>query len=281
MSKGSLTQRLPGPSWRWALFSLVLAGLAQPANAIEVSHEGRQMRDHTTRDWALTTLYGRSFLSGSREDWDDLDFEMLVRPIPELIIGAQSIARHREDETDVLYSTSLAYFPLKKLELHWGLTLTPGADFSARQIYSMGIDWRAGGLVSLLFDLERLNYSAGPVDQVTHGITFWFTEDDRTYFTSKYTYGRAFHDRYFDAVNFRMTIGLPQKHSLRFGYYHGQQPEEDPAVPGVLLLTSDIASAAYHLPLGEHVELIMALEYEDLRNIYRRTTATIGVTTRF
>jgi YaiO family outer membrane protein len=255
--------------------------LVPAAPAVETTHEGRQIRGEERKDWALTTLYGRSFLSGSREDWDDLDFEMLARPIPELIIGARSIARHREDRTDVMYGSSLAYFPVKELELHWGLTLTPDADFSARQIHNFGIEWRAGWLVSLLLDFERLNYSAGPVDQVTHGITFWFTEDDRTYFSSQWTYGRAFHSRYFDAVDFKMVVGLPQKHSLRFGYYHGKQPEEDPAVPGVLLLTSDIASVFYHLPLGEHVELIMGTEHEKLRNIYSRTTATLGVTTRF
>ena len=263
------------------LLALVLTAFMPVAYAIETSHEGRQIREQHSKDWALTALYGRSFLSGGREDWDDFDFEMLARPIAELIIGARSVARHRNDKTDVLYDTSLAYFPLKELELHWGLTLTPNADFSAKQIHNFGIEWRAGWLVSLLLDLERLNYSAGPVDQITHGITFWFTEDDRTYFSSKWTYGRAFHSRYFDAVNFRMVIGLPEKHSLRFGYYHGKQPEEDPSVPGVLLLTADIASAFYHLPLDEHVELIMGVEYEDLRNTYRRTTATLGVTTRF
>jgi hypothetical protein len=117
--------------------------------------------------------------------------------------------------------------------------------------------------------------------EIGNGITFWFTDDDRTYLSSKYTYGRAFHDRYFDAVNLKMTIGLPEKHSLRIGLYHGKQPEQDPSVPGTLLLTSDIFSVFYHLPLGEYVELIMGTEYENLRSIYDRTTVSIGITTRF
>lgn len=264
-----------------SLLALALAVFMPAVYAIEVSHEGRQIREEPDKKWALTALYGRSFLNGGREDWDDLDLEMLVRPIPELIIGASSVARHRNDKTDVLYEASLAYFPVKELELHWGLTLTPDADFSPNQIHNFGIEWRASSLVSLLFDLERLNYSGGPVDQYTQGITFWFTDDDRTYLSGKWTYGQAFHRRYFDATNIKMTIGLPQKHSLRFGYYHGKQPEQDPSVPGVLVLTSDIVSAFYHVPLSEHVELIMGVEHEDLRNIYDRTTATIGVTTRF
>jgi YaiO family outer membrane protein len=249
--------------------------------AIEISHEGRQIREESRKDWALTALYGRSFLNGGRQDWDDLSFEMLVRPVDELIISVQSDVRHREDETDALYSAALAYFPLKVLELHWGLTVTPNADFSAKQIHNFGIEWRASSLVSLLFDLERLNYATGHVDQYTQGLTFWFTDDDRTHLSAEWTYGRAFHDRYFDAYKVKMTVGLPRKHSLRFTAYHGDQPENDPAVPGVLLLNSDSVSAFYHIPLGEHVELITGIEYEDLRNVYNRTSASIGVTTRF
>lgn len=265
-----------------SLLVLVMVVFFMPAAyAIEVSHEGRQMREEPAKKWALTALYGRSFLNGGREDWDDLDLEMLARPIPEFIIGARTITRHRNDMTDVLYDASLAYFPIKKLELHWGLTLTPNADFSAKQIYNFGMEWRASSLVSLLFDLDRKNYSDGSVDQLTHGLIFWFTDDDRTNLSARWTYGDAFNNRNFDATNIKMTIGLPQKHSLRFGFFHGKQPEQDPSVPGVLILTSDIVSAYYHLPIGDHVELIMGVEHEDLRNIYDRTTATFGVSTRF
>ncbi len=260
---------------------LGLACSAPTALAVPISHEGRQIREDSRQDWALTTLYGRSFLNGGRQDWDDLSFEMLVRPIDELIISVQGDARHRDDTTDVLYSTSLAYFPIKVLELHWGLTLTPNADFSAKQIYNFGIEWRASSLISLLFDLERLNYSAGHVDQYTQGLTFWFTEDDRTSLSTEWIYGRAFSDRYFDAYRVKMTIGLPKKHSLRFTVYHGDQAENVPLVPGVLLINSDLVSAFYHIPLGENVELITGIEFEDLRNVYSRTSANIGVTTRF
>jgi YaiO family outer membrane protein len=259
--------------------ALVFAGPA--ALAVPISHEGRQIREQEQSNWSLTTLYEHSFLNGSRKDWDAVNIEMLGRPIDELIIGVTTDARHRNDDTDVLYGASLAYFPMNVLELHWGLTLTPNADFSARQIYNFGIEWRASSFVSLLFDLERLNYGAGPVDQYTQGLTFWFTDDDRTYLTGEYTYGRAFHDRWFDAVKVKMTVGLPRRHSLRFTAYHGKQPEEDPSVPGTLLLTSDSASAFYHLPLGNVVELIMGVEYENLRNTYSRTAATMGVTVRF
>ncbi|MGH8457730.1 MAG: YaiO family outer membrane beta-barrel protein, partial [Nevskiales bacterium] len=267
MAKKTLARRITAGS----AGLLLAAGLSAGQANAQISHEGREIRDQNDNEWSITTLYGRSFLNQGRQDWDDLDIEALGRPIPELIIGLRSIARHREDDTDVLYDTSLAFFPLEVLELHWGLTLTPGADFSPRQIHNFGIEWRASWLVSLLFDLERLNYSAGPVDQYTQGITFWFTDDDKTYLSSEYTYGRAFHDRYFDAVNFKMTVGLPKNHKLRFGVYHGKQAEQDPTVPGTLLLTSDIVSAYYQLPLGEHVELIMGLEYENLRNIYDRS----------
>ncbi len=267
--------------WAGLCGGLALVMAAPAALGVPLSHEARQIRDQEQSNWSLTTLYEHSFLNGSRKDWDAVNVEMLGRPIPELIIGVTTDARHRQDRTDVLYGASLAYFPLDVLELHWGLTLTPNADFSARQIYNFGIEWRASSFVSLLFDLERLNYGAGPVDQYTQGLTFWLTDDDRTYLTGEYTYGRAFHDRWFDAIKAKMTVGLPRGHSLRFSVYHGKQPESDPTVPSTLLLTSDSASAFYHLPLGRVVELVMGVEHENLRNTYSRTAATIGVTTRF
>ena len=264
------------------LFLFALMTMSATAGATEISREGRQIRDaDQQKERALTVLYGRSFLDGGREDWDDFDLELVARLNPNLIVMVGSNARRREGETDVMYRTSLAYFPNKTLELHWGLALTPGADFSARQKHNIGLEWRGNSRVSVGLDLERLNYDAGPVDQVTPGVIFWLSEDDRTFFNAAWTFGHAFHDRYFDAQNLKLVFGLSGNRSLRFGYYHGEQPEEDPSVPGTLLLNSDIVSAYYHVPIREKIELIMGVEYEDLRDVYDRTTATFGVTSRF
>jgi YaiO family outer membrane protein len=117
------------------------------------------------------------------------------------------------------------------------------------------------------------------VDQYRPGITYWFTE--RTFLTARYAYGRAFHEENFDAVSLRLNIGLADNRRLVLGIAHGADPEKDAAVPGVILTTADTYSAYYHLPLRPSLELILGVEYEDRRDIYSRTTATVGFVKRF
>lgn len=232
-----------------------------------------------TERWVFVSLFSHSGLSNGRDDWNEAEFELAYRVNPKFILGGRADVRDREQATDTLYSALFSYQARPDFEWHGALRLTPDADFAARQTYAAGLEWRSSPRVSLLLDVERLNFSEGPVDQYKPGLTYWFTE--KTYLTGRYTYGRAFHEERYDAGSLRLNIGLSDDRRLIFGIAHGADPEKDPAVPGVILTTADSYSLFYHVPLRPSLELIVGAEYEDRRDIYHRTTATVGFVRRF
>lgn len=231
------------------------------------------------KDWILTGLFSHSNLSGGRDSWNTEELELLYRADNKLILGGRLDVRGREQGTDTLYTALFSYQASPALEWHGSLRLAPGADFSPRQTYRTGIEWRSNPKVSLLFDVERLNFPEGSIDQYTPGLTYWFNE--RTFLTTRYTRGRAFGSTNYDSASLRLTLGLDQGHKLVLGVAHGTDPEKDPAVPGVILTSANTYGIYYHWPLNPSLELILGAEHEDRRDIYRRTTATIGFVRRF
>lgn len=229
--------------------------------------------------WTFVSLLGHSGLSGGRDDWNEAEFELSYRASPKLNLAGRLDVRDRQQGTDTLYTALFSYRASPVFEWHGALRLAPDANFSARQTYSAGVEWYLQQPVTLLFDVERLNFAEGPVDQYKPGLTYWFT--DRTFLTGRYTHGRAFHEERFDAVSLRLNIGLDEGRRLTLGIAHGADPEKDPAVPGVILSTADTYSVYYHTPLRPSLELIVGAVYEDRRDIYRRSTATVGFVKRF
>jgi YaiO family outer membrane protein len=244
---------------------------AYPAQRQSLANDGER--------WTFLSLYSYSGLSGGREGWNEAEFELSYRASPKLTYGGRVDIRDRSQATDTLYTAMFSYRASPALEWHGALRLAPNADFSARQTYAAGLEWHLPEPVTLLFDVERLNFSEGPVDQYRPGITYWFTE--QTFLTARYTYGRAFHEERFDAVSLRLNLGLAGGQRLSLGIAHGADPEKDPAVPGVILSTADTYSVYYHRPLRPQLELVVGVAYEDRRDIYRRKTATVGFVKRF
>jgi YaiO family outer membrane protein len=275
-----------GPRWKFAappaVCAALLAAIVLPtttnAGAL-VSLDTRNLPEAGTERWVLTGLYSHSGLSGGRDDWDSGTFELLYRSSPKLILGAGLDLRSREQGTDALYSGLFSYQASPTLEWHGTAAFAPDPEFSALQKYATGIEWRTEPQLSLLLDVERLNFPEGPVDQYKAGVTYWFS--DRTYLTGRYVDGRAFHDETFDAVSLQFNLGLSEGRRLTFGIAHGADPEKDPAVPGVILTTADSVSLYYRTPLRPSLDLIAGVEYEDRRDIYRRSTVTVGFVRRF
>jgi YaiO family outer membrane protein len=229
--------------------------------------------------WTFSSLYSHSSLTGPRDDWNTLELELLYRASPALILGGRMDTRSREQGTDTLYSALFSYQASPDLEWHGSLRLAPSADFSPLQTYATGIAWRYAPRTTLLFDIERLNFPEGSVDQYKPGLTFQLT--DRSFLTARYTYGRAFNASHYDAGSLRLSMGLPGSQKLVLGIAHGADPEKDPAVAGVILTSATTLSAYYHLPLKPRLELVLGVEHEDRRDIYDRTTATVGFVWRY
>jgi YaiO family outer membrane protein len=267
---------------RWAACFAVLTAPAGPAMAAPDAPAyptQRQSSLDSSEHWTFLSLYSYSELSGGRDGWNEAQFELSYRASPKLTLGGRIDIRDRSQATDTLYTAMFSYRASPALEWHAALRLAPNADFSARQTYAAGLEWHLPEPVTLLFDVERLNFSEGPVDQYRPGITYWFTE--QTFLTARYTYGRAFHEERFDAISLRLNLGLAGGQRLSLGIAHGADPEKDPAVTGVILTTADIYSAYYHRPLYPRLELVLGIEYETRRDIYRRKTATVGFVKRF
>ncbi len=264
---------------RLAVYSACLAVLVSPAIAAGERVPEQGWPQVPPERWTFISLFSHSGLSGDRGDWSEAEFELSYRANSRLALGGRVDIRDRGHATDTLYTTMFSYRASPTLEWHGALRFAPNADFSARQTYAAGLEWHLPEPIALLFDIERLNFSEGPVDQYKPGITYWFTE--RTFLTARYTYGRAFHEDNYDAVSLHLNVGLADNRRLVLGIAHGADPEKDPAVPGVILTTADTYSAYYHLPLRPSLELILGVEYEDRRDIYSRTTATVGLVKKF
>ena len=156
----------------------------------------------------------------------------------------------------------------------------PGADFLARQTYGTGLEWRATPLLSIAGDYKWQNFSEGPIDQISPAFTLWF-DNDRTWFTARYSYGRAYNEQDFHSYSVRLVVGMPDDGRLTIAYAHGADPEKDPGVPGVLLTNATNYAAYYRLKLGRGLALILGAEYEDRPGYYTKTTASVGLDAAF
>lgn len=235
--------------------------------------------EETTASWILTSLFSQGSLSGTRADWVETGTELLYRASPALYFGGRIETRKREYLTDVLYSVLVSQAVSRMLEWHAAVTVASDPVFSADQAYAAGLAWRANSQLSLLLDYSRLEFVTGSINQYKPGATLWFTE--RTFLTGRYTYGRAFEEVNFEAYLLRLDLGLSERFRVALAGAHGSDPEKELAIPRVIITKADTYSAYGHVALCPGLELILGAEYEDRKNVYTRTTGTVGLSLRF
>lgn len=234
--------------------------------------------------WSLTALGSHSELSADRPAWGEGEVELLFLAPGRLVVGGLVDARDRNHVTDVLYGGSLAWYPLRTLELHGRAAFTPDADFSPQQIYSAGVDWRVMRWISLQPDYERLEFDGGAIDEGKAGATLWIT--DGCDLAGRYVRGRDFDEkRQFEAWSVRADLGRPRLGRLSVGFARGVDPEKDIPAPGaapvVLRTIANTWSAYLQIPARADVRLIAGVEYEDRIHLYYRTTFAAGFSARF
>src|SRR4051812_17051168 len=93
--------------------------------------------------WTLSSLYSYSALSDDRGDWNEGSVELLGRASPDLTLGAHVDVRDRSNGTDQLYGVLGSYRVMHGLEAHANARYAPSPDFSAKQTYGAGVEWRA------------------------------------------------------------------------------------------------------------------------------------------
>ena len=259
------------------LLSLAASGPLLAAD--ESSEIARREADRMATPWSLTALYGHGWLTDGRPDRNDLDLQLLRRVTPELVLGGHFNAQRRPPDTDALYGASFYWSPLKTLEWHGWFDYAPDPAFRPERAYATGIDWRVVPQLSLLVDFKREEFTDGKVDQVIPGVTWWIS--DETWLTVRYASGRAYGERSFDSISAALNAGLPNGGRLTLAYAHGADPDKDPAVPGVILTDADTYVVFYRHPLRRDVDLLVGVEFEDRKDLYTRTTGTLGLTWRF
>lgn len=254
------------------LAATVLARAAQPgapAEEIAVGHG-------SSEPWRTSAVYSHSALSAGRPDWDEAALRVQRALAPGFFLAGFTDAQRRPPHTDVGYGADYSWYPIKTLEWRGAVMFVPGADFLARQTYSTGLEWRTTPILSIAGDYKRQNFSEGPIDQISPALTLWF-DNDRTWFTARYGYGRAYHEQDFHSFSARLVAGMPDDGRLTIAYAHGADPEKDPGVPGVLLTNATNYAAYYRLKLGRGFALIVGAEYEERPGYYTKTTASFGL----
>lgn len=255
------------------------AAAAAPATAARAFEAAPCTR--ADADWIVTSLLGKSMLSGNRPDWLEGGVEVLHRLQPGLYAGGRVESRTRNDVSDVLYTALMSHTPAPSLEWHASATFVSDPHFSVEQGYGIGAEWRFARRFSALLDYARLEFPAGGIDQFKPGLTAWFS--DCNFLTGRYWSGRAFGDADYDGYLLRLDlgdIGLPARGRLAVTYAHGADPEKEVGLPTILTSADGYGLFGYW-PVGHGVELIVGGEYEDRRNVYTRTTATVGLSLRF
>lgn len=243
------------------------------AEEIAVGHE-------SSDPWRTSAVYSHSALSGGRPDWDQAALRVQRALAPGFFLAGFTDAQRRPPDTDVGYGADFSWYPIKTLEWRGAAMFVPSADFLARQTYGTGLEWRTTPLLSIAGDYKWQNFSEGPIDQISPAFTLWF-DNDRTWFTARYSYGRAFHEQDFHSYSARLVAGMPDDGRFTIAYAHGADPEKDPGVPGVLLTNATNYAAYYRLKLGRGFALIAGAEYEDRPGYYTKRTVSLGLDAGF
>jgi len=262
-----------------AAMALSLLASGPLAAADEASEIARREAERMATPWSFTALYGHGWLTDGRPDRNDLDVQLYRRVTPELVVGGHVAGQRRPPDTDTTYGATFFWSPLKTLEWHGWLDYSPDPAFRPERAYSTGLEWRVIPQLSLLVDLKREEFTDGRVDQVIPGLTYWFS--DETWLTVRYASGRAYGERDFDSYSAAFNAGTPGGGRLTLAYSHGTDPDKDPAVPGVILTDANTYVVFYRHPLRRDLDLVVGVEIEDRKDLYTRTTGTLGMTYRF
>ena len=229
--------------------------------------------------WTFTPIYTHSGLSGARDDWNQLDLDLLYEATPRVLLGANIDWRERGDFDDTLYTGSIGVQATDTFWWHAAVTATSDADFSPEHIYVAGVEWKSAERVAWLLDYRLHEYSDGDLSEWRSGVIVWLSES--TWLTARYGDGDAYDTRGYHNASLRLDHRFANHQQLSLSYANGVDPERDPFVPGVLLTEADYFSAYYRLPLRTAVDLILGAEYEDRHDVYTRSGLSVGLVVRF
>jgi YaiO family outer membrane protein len=246
-----------------------------------------ESQEETFKHWTIVPMYNYSFFNKGRQAWQEQDVQIYYRVNRQLTIGGEiDILERPPSGTNIYYSGLLSYYPWKWLEVHGRISICPNPTFAAKQIYGGGFQYQVMPRLSLLLDYQQSNYIQGPIEQLTPGLSFNFT--DTTYLTLRYTRGWAYNTLEYNYYSAVLNIGMPYKGRLSLAFAYGTDPDAEAGATGVVTSLSPAYtySLFYMQPVVKDLSVILGIQYVYRLNrsggeLYQQLTPTAGLSWRF
>ncbi len=246
-----------------------------------------------SQPWTIVPTYSWSFFNKGRDSWQKESIDLYYHPKKYLLLGTSiDLTQRPPTGDDIMYSFNASWYPCKELELHGEISHTPDPIFSPNEIYSVGFEYMLNAQVSLLFDLERLNYNSNDIayeddiTQISPGISYWFTE--KSFITMRYTHGWVHSETDFDYYSAAVTLGnMPYNAQLTLGFAYGTDPDLDFGSGVTTLSNAYTLSIYYKQPINPDLSVFAGLEYvyrmrpDNDGQLYQKLTPTIGLSWKF
>lgn len=276
------------------LCSLEMSSFAQSVfNAPHEKDAQHAVEEVISKPWTVVPSYSYSFFNKGRDSWQRESLDIYYQVNKQLLLGT-SVDFHQRppNSDDFTYSFNASWYPRRHLEVHGEVSVTPDAHFLANERYALGLEYTLNPKVTLLFDVERLEFDSSStrpdfqITQIKPGVSYWLT--DKTALTLRYTHGwlhnESDYDYYSASVKF---VDLPRDAQLTVGVAYGTDPDLDFGTIGATLSDAYTCSVFYKQPLKPDLSIYAGVEYvyrmraDTNGELYQRITPTIGLSWKF
>lgn len=256
-------------------------------------HDKITIQDKPIQPWTVVPSYSHTFFNKGRDSWQRESLDIYYQPDKYLLLGTSVDFMQRPPSgDDIMYSVNASWYPSKNLEVHGEISLTPDANFLPNEIYSAGVQYTLNPKVTLLLDVEQLEFDYKLTDkkysitQIKPGVSFWFTE--KSFITLRYTHGWLHNEADFDYYSASVNLGdMPRDGQLTIGVAYGTDPELDFGAIGATLSDAYIGSIYYKQPINPDLSIFAGVEYvyrmrpDNNAELYQSITPTIGLSWKF
>ena len=240
------------------------------------------------KHWTFIPSYNTTFFNKGRQNWNEEDVQLYYQVDRRLTLGAEiDMLQRPPSGANNYYSGMASYYLTRYLEVHGKISICPNPTFLATQVYSGGLIYQALPRLGVLLDYQRYNFIQGPIDQISPGLVYNFT--DETYLMGRYSRGWAFYNLEYNYYSTALGLALPGKRKLILAFAYGTDPDAEVGANGTGVTTLSPAytySVFVNQPLSRDMNLFAGVAYVYRENVngaplYEQLTTTIGCSVKF